>query len=1159
MMEATDGEERAPVSSTGMVRLAGAESGSLEGEAAKQTALMDDVDGDGVLAQQLAGPALNHQLLDQLNGQYQKQLQLAESEQLDDGFKNGTSTIKEDPPEDSKSFDLQLTTSRSFHSIISEDDSADNAAVKPVTVVSTDLFGTIQKQSEAESQYVATLKRELAEMHNQLHEYKRRALSVTPELTMSYGVDGAKTDQAFSRLRAVCEDFLQSTEKFVCASGGTPVEPGRFDDAEQLISMLEDRYGTLCRKLSEHASCTVDQDEGIGSGNTSRMGTLSELQAQQLSQQDRHAYAEAVVSTMAAQLEHMLGKEIGTSASESLSSFSLGLDDGCALQGLLEDLKKEIDTKERVLCDRKAELERSQEQLASTERQLKYLRAKQTTFDSQREALETKIFDLEQMVDDQGRIIMMLKSENTKLQQQAEDLKETLHQYRDNLQKTSEEKVAIEDECKNQLVTISNLRVALEETKRNGSSSVNTLHEVVENLQLEALLLSEQLNDAFKENIAKDNELDRYRDSNLQLRCQLAEMSRELGELRELSDTINMRQELTKQRSRYFSLLKNDVQQMQEQLNGVRSEIVSRQQDLGQLSFFREKCAEMERIHEVELCQQRTKHSNELKELRREIEHLSNQLANSMDSSKQHEQTVEELATLQATIVELGEHNKVLEKTIQSYQDSIVQLEQQLGSSEHQLSIMKQELDELRARCTGQENKIGSLRTEKDRVATELSTHRRMCKCGFNNGTSSRERAKTPLSHSLQKQLDQKTREAIRAQEELMQRCEDWKKRETEYVEHRVLITEQTTKLIEQLSELKGRNSILEQSMYAKSELLDRLQHNLRDVNRKLASKQEQLAEVERKQASAVDSLEKAQKDALMCEKRCMEELSNVRRCSMDQKNQLQQYETQIGRLRAEVDDLRQRCEQVTNERDELRTELHGLRERLATFEGKESALCEVVKSNQDELAIKSTRLLELEETNRKLNSSLQQVQSFSEGLSKQYHHAQAELDQVREVSAKLMEFKQQTLNTKDLTRKSVAEWKEREAYYNQEILRLKKRTEMLEQDRTKLVSKLHGYYRDNTLLSRKMQQQQQHLQQHVPPSRQHSPYDDNRRGITLTPLHQTFYPPEAYKLARSSSDPNCNESNELLQKVEFTSSQLQQIRKFWHQGIKEAFPTTEP
>uniref|UniRef100_A0A2M4BE84 Uncharacterized protein n=1 Tax=Anopheles marajoara TaxID=58244 RepID=A0A2M4BE84_9DIPT len=694
-MEATDGEECTAASSSGMVRLTGDESGSLEGETPKQTAQMGDEDGDGILSQQLAaGPALNQQLLDQLNGQFQKQLQLAEREQLGEGFKisvyadwvaslrtintelveslremqdtclermqlmrasylkdlvrfgpdirlkrletmgltepsdNGTdrvvslelssnypiipatdelllrevdtksrevnelrkalddqrrlsddrealveqlrdlaqerdkqlnekakelgvlqqridllnmqltqakmsaaaltdnksliseitdhhdkitqlrqrlkeqednlreanvaiqfrdeviaqqrqeikvltenavSTVRESPQEGDKSFDLQLTSSRSFHSTISEDDS-DLTAVEPVPVVSvsTDLFGTIQKQSETESQCVATLKRELAEMHNQLHEYKRRALSVTPELSISQEV----TEQAFSRLRAACAELLQNTGKFVCVPGDSPLETGRFEDVEQLIKRLQDRCETLCRKLSDHATCTMDQDEGIGSGNTSRMGTSSELQAHQLSQQERQ-YAEAVVSTMVVRLEHMLGKENATSASESLSSFSLGLDDGCALQGLLEDLKKEIDAKELVLRDRQAELERSQEQLASTERQLKHLQAKQSTFDTQRAALEAKILDLEQMVDDQGRIIMMMKSQNTSLQQQAEDLKETLHQYRDNLQKTSEEKVAIEDECKNQLVTISNLRVALEETKRNGSSSVS--------------------------------------------------------------------------------------------------------------------------------------------------------------------------------------------------------------------------------------------------------------------------------------------------------------------------------------------------------------------------------------------------------------------------------------------------------------------------------------------------------------------------------------------------------------------------------------------------------------------------------------------------------------------------------------------------------------
>ncbi|KFB49460.1 AGAP008103-PA-like protein [Anopheles sinensis] len=849
-----------------------------------------------------------------------------------------------------------------------------------------------------------------------------------------------------------------------------------------------------------------------------------------------------------------LGKDSNNSASESLSSLSLGLDEGCTLQGLIDDLKKEIESKDLVLRDRHAELERLQQELGNRERQLGLCRARQESIDDEKLTLQKKITALEETADDQGRIIAMLNMEKSKLVQQLEDLKETLQQYRDNLQKTSEEKIIIEDECKNQLVTISNLRVALEETKRNGSSSVNVLHELVENLQLEVILLSEQLNDAFKENVAKDNELDQYRDSNLQLRCQLADLSREFGDLKDISDAVDIRQELNDQKQRVFALLKEDVKQLQDQMNGVRGEIVSRQQDLGNLNFFREKCAEMERLHELELSQQRTKHSNELKQLRREIESLSNQLVSSSDTSQQHEQTVEALATLQTTILKLDEHNRVLQKTIQSYQDSVVQLEQQLGGSQHQLSTTRQELEELRDRCNVQEDKLVALKSEKDRIAGELVVQRRMCKCGINSNPGSRERAKTPLSHSLQKQLAQKTLEATRAQEELAQRIEEWKKRETEYVNHRIQATEQTTDLIEQLSEFKGRNSNLEQSGYMKDELIERLQQSLRDVNRKLAIKQDQLVEVEAKNVSLSDALERARQDALACEKRCMEELSNVRRCSMDQKNQLQQYERQINRLRAEIDNVREKSEQMSSERDALRDESQGLRERLASFEGKQSALCEVIKSNQDELAFKSSRVMELEEMHRQLNQNYQQLKSFHEDLSKQFHRGQQEIEQLKESSKKLLEFKQQTLATKELTRKSVAEWKEREAQLSQEIVRLKKRTEMLDQDRAKLIGKLQEYHRDNTILGRRVHQQQQQSQQQPPP-RQHSPYDDNRRSYNLTPLHQTFYPPEAYKLVRSSSDPNCNEPDELLQKVELTCNQLQQIRKFWHQGLKEVFP----
>uniref|UniRef100_A0A1Y9IVV7 Uncharacterized protein n=1 Tax=Anopheles minimus TaxID=112268 RepID=A0A1Y9IVV7_9DIPT len=999
-------------------------------------------------------------------------------------------------------------------------------------------LSTIQQDSETESAYVQLLKRELAELREQLHEKSHRKETTLVDM-----------EKALLRLRGACEELLQSTGKLPGCSGDGWREDYdastgmggctlRFEDDDDLIEAMRDRCEALCQLLaaSHKTSSPIEQDEGIGSTSTSRLEHSDPIGPREQQQ---------VMVWIEQQLKRLLGgkEHSNNSASESLSSLSLGLDEGCTLQGLIDDLKKEIESKDLVLRDRHGEMERLQQELSNRDRLLNQCRVRQELFDGEKTSLLQKIADLEENVDDHSRTIAMLNMEKVKLLRQVEDLKETvcvaivlvisfrnvlhilvcfisvpschgipvggkkqLQQYRDNLQQTSEEKVAIEDE-------------------------VTVFHELVENLQLEVILLSEQLNDAFKENISKDNELDQYRDSNLQLRCQLADLSRELGNLKDISDAVDIRQELNDQKHRLFALLKDDVKLLQDQMNGVRGEIVSRQQDLGHLNYFREKCAEMERLHDLEMSQQRSKHSNELKQLRREIESLSNQLASSADTTKQHDQMVDSLATLQTTILKLDEHNRLLQKTIQSYQENSVQLEQQLGGSQHQLVTVRQELEELKARSEEQENKIESLKTDKERISGELLIQRRMCKCGFNtNGASgSRERAKVPLSHSLQKQLAQKTLEATRIQEELIQRTEEWKRRETEYVNHRVRATEQTTELIEQLSELKGRFGNVEQVGHMKDELIDRLQQSLRDINRKYTVRQDQFTELEGRNVNLSEALERARQEALLCEKRCTEELSNARRCSMDQKNQLQQYERQINRLRVEVDALREKCDQISSERDVLRAECQGLRERLAKYEGKESALCEVVKSNQDELAVKASRVLELEETNRKLSQNYEQLKDFHEDINKQYRVTQLELEQLRECSKKLLEFKQQTLSTKELTRKSVAEWKEREAQYCQEIGRLKKRTELLEQDRSKLIGKLNAYHRDNTILARCMQQSQhpQQQSQQQPPSRQHSPYDENRRSYNLTPLHQTFYPPDAFKLVRSTSDPNCNEVQE--------------------------------
>uniref|UniRef100_A0A8W7MTR4 Uncharacterized protein n=1 Tax=Anopheles arabiensis TaxID=7173 RepID=A0A8W7MTR4_ANOAR len=340
-----------------------------------------------------------------------------------------------------------------------------------------DELGTIQQGSETESACVQVLKREIAELRDELHKrgHEKDTMGIH------------EMEKALLRLRGACEELLQSTGKLSgwgdgwregCDESGAGGCSLRFEDDDELIEAMRDRCEALCRQLglSHKAHCTIEQDEGIGSASTSRLehsepapGHRIEEQHQQQQQQQQ------LMHCIERQLKRLLGgkEHCHNSGSESLSSLSLGLDEGCTLQGLIDDLKKEIESKDLVLRGRHDEMEQLRQELSSQGRLLNQCQARQEQFEGERTKLLQKIASLEESVDDQNRTIAMLNMEKLKLVRQVDDLKETLHQYRDNLQKTSEEKVAIEDECKNQLVTISNLRVALEETKRNGSSSVS--------------------------------------------------------------------------------------------------------------------------------------------------------------------------------------------------------------------------------------------------------------------------------------------------------------------------------------------------------------------------------------------------------------------------------------------------------------------------------------------------------------------------------------------------------------------------------------------------------------------------------------------------------------------------------------------------------------
>uniref|UniRef100_A0A182LUD9 Uncharacterized protein n=1 Tax=Anopheles culicifacies TaxID=139723 RepID=A0A182LUD9_9DIPT len=332
----------------------------------------------------------------------------------------------------------QQPSNASFHGLESVDDSLPGSPR-----ILLEQLDTIQQDSETESAYVHLLKRELVELREQLHEKSHRKESTLVDM-----------ERALLRLRGACEELLQSTGKLPgCGDGwrrdsnasGTGGCTLRFEDDDGLIEAMRDRCEALCLQLeaaSHKTSSPIEQDEGIGSTSISRLE-----HSDPIGQRDQHQ----VMVCIEQQLKRLLGgkEHSNNSASESLSSLSLGLDEGCTLQGLIDDLKKEIESKDLVLRDRHGEMERLQQELSNRDRQLNQCRVRQESFDGEKTSLLQKIADLEENVDDHSRTIAMLNMEKMKLLRQVEDLKETLQQYRDNLQQTSEEKVAIEDEVSN--------------------------------------------------------------------------------------------------------------------------------------------------------------------------------------------------------------------------------------------------------------------------------------------------------------------------------------------------------------------------------------------------------------------------------------------------------------------------------------------------------------------------------------------------------------------------------------------------------------------------------------------------------------------------------------------------------------------------------------
>lgn len=230
---------------------------------------------------------------------------------------------------------------------------------------------------------------------------------------------------------------------------------------EQLIELLkadqleagEDSVTTL-----EDKHTSIDSDIM----SVSYEQTITESLAAQ------RARMQHILRDMAKEISYLLGKDL---SSESLSTFSEL--DATPLHCLIEDLKREIDAKDSLLQGKTECIVQLEERVMMREKEMHRLKLRHESVNQERQSYEKRIDHLQEALREHDRTIEAFRQQNAILGQQLEDMSETLQTYKENLRRTVEEKAIVEDECKNQLVTICNLRTALEETKRNGGASVS--------------------------------------------------------------------------------------------------------------------------------------------------------------------------------------------------------------------------------------------------------------------------------------------------------------------------------------------------------------------------------------------------------------------------------------------------------------------------------------------------------------------------------------------------------------------------------------------------------------------------------------------------------------------------------------------------------------
>jgi chromosome segregation ATPase len=670
-------------------------------------------------------------------------------------------------------------------------------------------------------------------------------------------------------------------------------------------------------------------------------------------------------------------------------------------EGSLDELLEELETRIERETTSNSALKEATDRLSEENDGLKVqVTELEGEVESQRKENQKLSERMNEFRKDQALGTQALMNENEELKEQVNTEAKRVIELKENVDKLNVELESIKNNYMQEVEILTKEKNSLEEELTNIEQQVEELNMKIIELDKENSNKLEEINKLTNELDGKEDRLNELVETNNALKEQVTSNTSTLN-----SQIIELQQELGR--------AKTDLETISKERNEIK----------GELESTVEKTKSEAEKEGVEYKEKYEQLEEELK-LKKEVTEALNENLTSL--ANENFQLKEQLNTLQSKV---EQSDNELAESIDKYESDIGLLKKDIEDKEKTLGELTTQLEDYKTRCKKLEDKLTQQAIELNNKL-ELSTkenkelQERIENTMNDLIVEERSKRDNELTDVITKyeetnnQLQSEVNEYKELNNKLTMEFEQYKESTNSNNEKQIneleTINKENTELKEELKLLKDAKELLagevERYKEDKTETEGKQQQELEEMKRELESTKE-LSEYKVK----YDTLQTEYNMLQKYNEGVVEEKENIEREIIQLKEDCELYKTNINTSTKEIDEYKEKNEELINEVDDYKETINDLREELKIYSNKESDTVEEYKKTCDELRV---QLKEQKTIAEQLQSSLEEYNNDNELLQEDINKDKADYEELKAANKKLVmeisEVKEESKGIKD-------------------------------------------------------------------------------------------------------------------------------------------------